>query len=343
MNNFKTTIGIEVHIVVDTKTKMFSSSRSSHDQLPNTLINEIDLGLPGILPSVNKKVVEKAIVLAKNLNMDICKNIRFDRKNYFYQDLPKGYQITQQFYPIGTNGFVDITLEDGSTKRIDIERIHIEEDTAKQLKEEDGLYLDYNRAGMPLVELVTKPCINSGYEAEVFLRHLRKILQFNNISDAKMESGSMRADINISIAPIGCTKMGVRSEIKNINSINNVAKAIAYEEQRKQELIVSNQNQIIDTRRYDDKSNKTIFMREKTTNIDYRYMTEPNILEIKIDDEFIEKSIKKYYLDFDKLKKTMLEKCEDEKIVDHILNDYQSYRIFNKIYTQTNNFIETYK
>ena len=344
MINFKPTIGIEVHVVVKSKTKMFSNSKSSHNEEPNILVNEIDLGLPGILPSVNEEVVKKSIVLAKCLNMEIDKNIRFDRKNYFYQDLPKGYQITQQFFPIGKNGYIEIDLEDGTKKKININRIHMEEDTAKQTKQNNEIFLDYNRAGMPLVEIVTEPCINSSYEAEQFLKKLKKILQFNNVSDGKMEDGSMRADINISVAPIDSNELGIRSEIKNINSISNVGKAIEYEIGRKISLSLLNEPSEIDTRYYDDKNNKTIFMRNKTTNIDYRYMAEPNIVSINIDDKFINESINRYYLNFEDLENKLLEKLDNNQtIVNHILSDYDSFAIYKRIVNLTNNYSESYK
>ncbi len=331
MNNFVPTIGIEVHVVIDSKTKMFSPSRSSHTGEFNTQINEIDLGLPGVLPSPNKTVVEKAIALAKSFHMEIDQNIRFDRKNYFYQDLPKGFQITQQFFPIGKEGYLEIQLDDNTTKRIEIERIHIEEDTAKQFKKDDGIYLDFNRAGMPLIEIVTKPCISSALEAELFLKELRKTLQFNQISDAKMEEGSMRADINISVAPIGSDIYGVRTEVKNVNSISNVGKAIEFEVQRKIELILTNQEQIIDTRRFDDTKMTTVFMREKTTNVDYRYMTEPNILAIKVDDNFVQQSIDKYYVDYQQLENELGKYIEDSSVLKHIFSEYAFYKKFMEL------------
>ncbi len=351
MSNFIPTIGIEVHVVVDSKTKMFSPSRSSHSGEFNTQINEIDLGLPGVLPSPNKRVVEKAMALAKSFHMEIDKNIRFDRKNYFYQDLPKGYQITQQFFPIGKDGYLEIQFDDGSTKKIEIERIHMEEDTAKQFKREDGLFMDFNRAGMPLIEIVTKPCISSPLEAELFLKELRKTLQFNQISDAKMEEGSMRADINISLAPVGSNTYGVRTEVKNVNSISNVGKAIEFEIQRKFELIVSGSEQIIDTRRFDDSKMITVFMREKTSNVDYRYMTEPNILNIQLDDAFVNNAIAIYYVDYKELEKELTKYIDDQSVLKHIFSEYSFYKKFTDLvdlvkglYSENFNiYLEAYK
>lgn len=343
INTFKTTIGIEMHVVVDSETKMFSNAKSSHNDNPNTNVNFIDLGLPGTMPTVNKKVVSKAIVLAKALNMKIQKELVFDRKNYFYHDLPKGFQITQQFYPIGYDGYIDVNVK-GQIRRIEIERIHIEEDTAKQTKDDDGnIFLDYNRAGMPLIEIVSKPCIHSAEEAEEYIRSIRKLLQFNSISDAKLEDGSLRADVNISIAPFESKKLGVRSEIKNINSITNVGLAIKFEEKRKFEELTSSIVPTIDTRRFDDKTNTTIFMREKTTEVDYRYMTEPNIISIKLSNDFINDSIKKYFVDFNKIYSDLLLKINDEKIVNHILSDFSYYKIFDEMNKEVDNPIEVYK
>lgn len=194
INLFNVVIGIEVHVVLNSKTKMFSPSKNSHSDKPNTNIFPIDLGHPGTMPQPNKECVSKAIVLAKALNMDVNKVISFDRKNYFYQDLPKGFQITQQFYPIGFNGKMKI-----EENEIEIERIHLEEDTAKQFNIDGEIFLDFNRSGLPLIEIVTKPVFKNGKQVSSFLKKLKRILVFNNISDAKLEDGSMRADVNISI------------------------------------------------------------------------------------------------------------------------------------------------
>ena len=273
MKNFEVIIGIEVHTVLNTKTKMFSSSLNCHYSKQNTNISPIDLALPGTLPQPNFEGIKKGIWLAIELNMDInYKNIQFDRKNYFYLDLPKGFQITQQYFPIGKNGYIEIISESGEKKRIDIERIHLEEDTAKQTIKDDKLFLDYNRSGMPLIEIVTKPNIASGYEAQQYLKELVKILKFANISDAKLEDGSLRADVNISIRPFGQKEFGNKVEIKNINSINNVKKAIDFEINRQTQLLLKNEKVIQETRRFDDSQNITVHMREKTNAVNYRYI-----------------------------------------------------------------------
>ena len=342
MINYFITIGIEVHTVVSSKSKMFSSSANSKNPEANTEINEIDLGLPGTMPSVNEEVIRKAIVLAKFFNMEIDKNIKFDRKNYFYQDLPKGFQITQQFFPIGKNGYIDINIGK-KVQRVEIERIHLEEDTAKQNKIDDNIFLDYNRAGLPLIEIVTKPTIHSIEEASAFLKALRQALQFNSISDGKMEDGSMRADINISIAPIGSQELGTRVEIKNINSINNVEKAIEFEANRQYKLIISNNKFGNETRRFNDVNNETEFMREKVSNVDYRYMTEPNILNISIDDNFIKESLEMYSIDFKKIENNLKKDGLDEVMISHLMNEYSLFKIFNEINSNCNDSKEVYK
>lgn len=245
LNNFFATIGLEIHAVLSTKSKMFSNSKSCHNDKPNTNISYMDLALPGILPTVNKAAVEKGIALAHALNMNIDKHLFFDRKNYYYHDLPKGFQITQQFHPIGTNG--KITLDNGNV--IGIERIHLEEDTAKETTNNGKIYLDYNRSGMPLIEIVTKPDIHSSLDAVEFLTKLKRNLIFLDISNAKMEDGSLRVDVNISIAPVGSKQLGQRVEIKNINSFANVIKAINYEIKRQTELILKNEKILFATMR----------------------------------------------------------------------------------------------
>jgi aspartyl-tRNA(Asn)/glutamyl-tRNA(Gln) amidotransferase subunit B len=244
MNNFKILIGIEVHTELNTNSKMFSSSLVSSCGEPNTNINEIDIGLPGTLPSPNKGAVIKGIQLATALNMEINNNLRFDRKNYFYQDLPKGFQITQQYHPIGKNGQIEI-----SNKVIRIERIHLEEDTAKQQIIDGKLCLDYNRCGVPLIEIVSRPDITSPDEAVEYLRELKRVLIFLNISDGKMEDGSFRADVNISVAPFGSLKMGTKVEIKNLNSFANIASAIDYEYKRQIRSLIKGEYIDQETRR----------------------------------------------------------------------------------------------
>ncbi len=289
---YEQVIGLEVHCELKTKSKMFSSSPVSFAKTPNTMVNEIDFSMPGIMPSVNKKAVEYALRVCHALHMEIDDLICFDRKNYYYSDLPKGFQITQQQRPIGKNGYLDIIV-DNQKKRIEIERLHMEEDTAKQTHFDDYTLIDYNRAGIPLIEIVTKPVLRNGKEAAIYLEKLRQIFLYTEVSDAKLEEGSMRCDINLSLRPIGSKQLGVRTEIKNLNSISNVQKAIEYEASRQEKILLSKKEVIQETRRYDEGLRKTVLMRSKGNSVDYKYYSEPNILPIRLSQKWI-KSIKNH-------------------------------------------------
>ncbi len=339
MKNFEVIIGIEVHTVLNTKTKMFSSSKSCHYSNPNTNINPIDLALPGVMPQPNINAIRKAIWLANELHMDInYKNIQFDRKNYFYIDLPKGYQITQQYFPIGQNGYIEIENESKNIKQIEIERIHLEEDTAKQFSENKKIFLDYNRAGMPLIEIVTKPVISSGYEAQQYLRELVKILKFANVSDAKLEDGSLRADVNISLRPYGQKEFGNKVEIKNINSINNVKKAIDYEISRQSQLLLTGNVISQETRRFDDSLNLTVHMREKTNAINYRYIHEPNIMRISLSDDQFTKIMSEKNLSLNEIIVNLKENKLEDSIIQQLINDYDFYTKFKLLTNEINDY-----
>ena len=276
----KPTIGIEVHVELKSMAKVFSLSKNNFNDEANTNINVIDLGYPGVLPRLNKGVIDDALKACLALNFNINRLMHFDRKNYFYPDLPKGYQITQQDTPIGYDGYVEI-----SNKKIYLERMHIEEDTCKSLHTTDTL-LNFNRAGVPLLEIVTKPCISSGKEAVEYLEKLRETLLYLGISDVKIEEGSMRCDVNVSVSDTD--ELGTKVEVKNIGSISNVGVAIDYEIQRQEELLANGEVIIEQTRRFDDKSKTTILMRYKETGNDYRYFPEPDIPYVYIDGEWIE-------------------------------------------------------
>lgn len=335
INNFEVIIGIEVHVVLNTKSKMFSSAANSHYALPNTLINEIDLGLPGILPQPNKEAIKKGIWLSKALKATInYQKIQFDRKNYFYVDLPKGYQITQQYHPIGQNGFIEIPTENGY-KKITIQRLHLEEDTAKQNNKNGIIYLDYNRSGCPLIEIVTDPVIHSGYEASEYLKKLIQILKFNNISDAKLEDGSLRADVNISLRPYGKKEFNNKVEIKNINSINNVSKAIEFEIERQGKILLDGGIVEQETRRFDDNTNTTIHMRTKTDAINYRYFHEPNIINIRITDQEFENILKEKNKDIPEIIKELQSIGLNDNNIEQLMNNYEMYKIFSKLYSLT--------
>src|SRR5574344_87521 len=283
-------VGIEVHVELKSNSKVFSYAENNYSLDPNTYVSVVDLGYPGVLPRLNKKVIDMALSAALAFNCKINKLMHFDRKNYFYPDLPKGYQITQQDTPIGYDGYIEIEVN-GNKKKIGIERIHIEEDTCKSIHTEAGTLLNANRAGVPLIEIVSKPDLRSSEEAVAYLEKLREILLYLGISDVKIEEGSMRCDCNVSVHEEG-TVFGTRTEIKNIGSISNVGLAINYEAKRQTELIKAGDKIRQETRRYDYKKNQTILMRVKETGNDYRYFPEPDIPYLVLTDEMIEEVTK---------------------------------------------------
>lgn len=289
--NFEAVIGIEIHVEMKTKTKMFSSSLNKFGALPNTLVTPLDMAFPGTMPVVNKKAVINAIRVSNALHMQIDRELWFDRKNYFYSDLPKGFQITQDKRPIGKNGYVEIEV-DGQVKKIGIERLHMEEDTCKQLHLADCTLLDYNRAGTPLVEIVSLPEMHSGEEAMKYVEQIRSIVIYSGVSDGKMEEGSLRCDVNISLREKGTEKFGTKVEIKNLNSLANVQRAIDFEIKRQSNLLNNGLLVEQETRRFDETNRETVLMRKKTDAVDYKYFTEPNITPIKLSEEFIEEAIK---------------------------------------------------
>ena len=287
--NFETTVGVEVHIEMQTNSKAYSPSPVQYGAEQNTNTNVIDWGYPGVLPEINKGALEFGMRAALALHCDITQDIGFDRKNYFYPDNPKAYQITQARTPIGTNGWLEIELEDGTKKKIGIREMHVEEDAGKNTHNPDGYsYVDLNRQGTPLIEIVAEPDISSADEAYAYLTKLRQVIQFTGISDVKMEEGSMRADVNVSIAPIGSDKLGVRTEMKNLNSFEHVRKGIQYEVKRQERLLMSGGEVEQETRRFDEPSGETILMRSKEEANDYRYFPEPDLPPIHISDDWIE-------------------------------------------------------
>ena len=279
-------IGIENHCELNTKSKMFSSAPTSFGRKANSCVNEVDLAHPGTLPCLNKEAVKKAIEACTALHLDIDTLIKFDRKNYYYSDLPKGFQITQQFHPIGKEGYLDININN-ETKRIRINRIHMEEDTAKQFHLKDETLVDYNRAGTPLVEIVTEPDMRNGKEAAAYVEKLRQTLLYLGVSDVKMEEGSLRCDVNISLKEKGIDEFGTKVEIKNLNSIANIQKAIEFEIVRQTEILENNGKVIQSTRRFDEATQTTILMRKKEGNVDYKFFPEPNIFPIRLDSDWV--------------------------------------------------------
>ncbi len=304
---YEVTIGLEVHCEVKTHTKMFSPSLNAYEELANSNITEIDLAFPGILPVVNYEAVKKSVKMALALNCKVPHKMYFDRKNYYYPDLPKGYQITQMHDPVGVNGYINVFVGE-KIKRIDIHDIHLEEDTASLDHYDNYSLIDYNRAGIPLLETVTEPCMHSADEALAFLDALRKIFLYCDVSEARTDRGQMRCDVNISLAPKGSTVLGTKVEMKNINSFANVRSAIEYEIKRQSEVLDEGGKIIQETRRYDDTDNKTYRMREKVEGVDYKYFIEPNIPPYTLKDSFIEEVRKTIpMLQFERINKYMKE------------------------------------
>ena len=286
--NFETIIGLEVHVELKTDSKIFSPSPAHFGAEPNTNTTVIDWGYPGVLPVVNKRAIEFGMRAALALNCEISQHTKFDRKNYFYPDNPKAYQISQFDYPIGHDGWIDIEVE-GKTKRIRIERVHLEEDAGKNTHGTDGFsYVDLNRQGTPLIEIVSEADMRSPEEAYAYLTALKEIIQYTGISDVKMEEGSMRVDANISIRPYGQEEFGTKTELKNLNSFNFVRKGLAFEEKRQAEILRSGGQIRQETRRYDEATGETLLMRVKEGSADYRYFPEPDLPIFEIEDTWIE-------------------------------------------------------
>ncbi len=289
--SFEAVIGLEIHVEMKTKSKLFSSSPNAFSHEPNTNIAPFDMAYPGTMPVVNKAAVINALRVANALHMQIDDLLRFDRKNYFYSDLPKGFQITQQLHPIGREGYVEILDKDGNIKRIGVERIHLEEDTCKQLHFDSYSLLDYNRAGVPLIEIVSYPELRNGTEAMRFVEAIRNIVVYTLTSDGKMEEGSLRCDVNVSLRSSGSKSFGTKVEIKNLNSLKNIEAALDDEIARQSAILIIGDKVQQETRRYDEASGKTVLMRVKTDAVDYKYFPEPNIVPVRLSKEFIEEAI----------------------------------------------------
>ncbi|NWO12499.1 Asp-tRNA(Asn)/Glu-tRNA(Gln) amidotransferase subunit GatB [Virgibacillus sp.] len=287
--NFETIIGLEVHVELKTQSKIFSPSVNAFGTAPNTNVNPIDLGYPGVLPVLNEEAVNFAMKAAMALNCDIATNTKFDRKNYFYPDNPKAYQISQFDQPIGENGWIEIEVH-GKKKRIGITRLHLEEDAGKLTHGEDGYSLvDFNRQGTPLIEIVSEPDMRSPEEAYAYLEKLKNIIQYTGVSDVKMQEGSLRCDANISLRPIGQEEFGTKTELKNLNSFSFVQKGLEFEEKRQEKELLSGGEILQETRRYDEKTKETILMRVKEGSDDYRYFPEPDLVPLYIDDAWKER------------------------------------------------------
>lgn len=285
---FETIIGLEVHVELKTKSKIFSESPNAFGDTPNANVNPKDLGYPGTMPILNEEAVNYGMKAALALNCEIANEMMFDRKHYFYPDNPAAYQISQDEFPLAENGWIEIEL-DGEKKKIGIERIHLEEDAGKLTHDASGTLVDYNRQGTPLIEIVSKPDIRSPEEAYLYLEKLKSIIQYTGVSDVRMEEGSLRCDANISLRPVGQEEFGTKVELKNLNSFAFVRDGLEYEEKRQAKILSEGGSLEQETRRYDDRARKTILMRVKDDAEDYRFMPDPDVAPISISDEWIER------------------------------------------------------
>ena len=288
-NNYEMVMGLEVHAELSTKTKIFCSCSTEFGGEPNTHTCPICMAMPGTLPVLNEKVVEYAVKAGLAVNCEISRDSKNDRKNYFYPDLPKSYQISQFDKPLCEHGYVEIEIN-GEKKKIRLTRIHIEEDAGKLNHDEfgGGSLVDLNRAGVPLIEIVSEPDLRSGEEVEQYLRKLKSILEYIEVSDCKMQEGSLRADVNVSVRKKGETKLGTRTEMKNMNSFRSIVRAIDYEVERQIDVIENGGKIEQETLRWDDVSGKTFSMRDKEDAQDYRYFPDPDLVAIKLSEEYIE-------------------------------------------------------
>ncbi|WP_337041600.1 Asp-tRNA(Asn)/Glu-tRNA(Gln) amidotransferase subunit GatB [Emticicia sp. 17c] len=290
---YEIVIGLEVHCQLSTESKIFASDSNQFGSEPNTNISVITLGHPGVLPKLNKKAVEYAIKMGLACGCEINRNNYFDRKNYFYPDLPKGYQVSQDKYPICKGGGVNVRIKDGKSFKerfLELHHIHLEEDAGKSVHEGESAYtrLDYNRAGTPLIEIVSEPCMRSAEEAGAYLTEIRKIVRYLDICDGNMEEGSMRADLNISIRPVGSEKLGTKVEVKNMNSIRNLQRAVEFEFKRQVKMLEAGETIIQETRMFDADTGETYGMRVKETMNDYRYFPEPDLAPLRISEAWMQ-------------------------------------------------------
>jgi len=287
---YETVVGLEVHAELSTNTKIFCNCSTEFGAPPNTHTCPICLGHPGVLPVVNRQAVEFAIKAALALNCEISMETKFDRKNYFYPDLPKAYQISQFDKPVGKNGWIDIEVN-GEQKRIRINRLHLEEDAGKltHLENGEGTLVDFNRVGVPLIEIVSEADMRSPEEARAYLEKLKSIIQYTGVSDVKMEEGSLRCDANISLRPFGQEEFGTKTELKNMNSFRGVQRALEYEEVRQAKLLDEGGKITQETLRWNEEKGITISMRGKEEAHDYRYFPDPDLVDMIIDEEWIER------------------------------------------------------
>lgn len=331
---YETVIGLEVHVELATKTKIFCGCRTDFGGAPNTHTCPVCTGMPGSLPVLNKQVVEYAMAVGLATNCSITKDCKFDRKNYFYPDNPQNYQISQLYLPICRNGYVDIELVDGSTKAVRIHEIHMEEDAGKLIHDEVNQVslVDYNRAGVPLIEIVSEPDMTCADEVIAYLEKLRLIIQYLGASDCKLQEGSMRADVNLSVREVGSQELGTRTEMKNLNSFSAIRRAIEGEKNRQIELIESGENVIQETRRWNDDKECSYAMRSKEDAKDYRYFPDPDLVPVHISMDWIEE-VRKRQPEFktEKMKRYK----EEFQIPDYDIAIITDYKKMADIFEQT--------
>lgn len=289
---YEVVIGLEIHLELQTKSKLFCGCSTSFGGEPNVNCCPVCLGLPGTLPVFNRRAIELAVAAALSLNSNVQGKSRFDRKNYFYPDLPKAYQISQYDQPLAQGGYLEVEV-DGESRKIELERVHLEEEAGKLIHSGDSIFesdyslVDYNRAGIPLLEIVTRPVIRSGREARLFLEDLRSLLLYSGASDCKMEEGSLRCDANISLRPFGSTELGTKAEVKNMNSFRAVELALNFEIKRQEAILSSGGKIVQETCHWDEEKKETVPLRGKEGSSDYRYFPEPDLLPLILEKEFI--------------------------------------------------------
>lgn len=288
---WETIVGLETHVELATKSKLFCACSTAFGAPPNSLCCPVCMGLPGALPVLNEQAVEFAVCAGLALDCEITRCGRFDRKNYFYPDLPKGYQISQLYQPLARNGWVRIQTEEGAEKTIRIGELHLEEDAGKLIHDPRGGWtkVDYNRCGVPLIEIVTQPDFRTGDEVVAYLEELKSILQYLGVSDCKLQEGSLRCDVNLSVRPVGSTRLGIRTEMKNLGSFRAVRRAIAYESQRQIAVLEGGGQVVQETRRWDEDKNESLSMRVKEDARDYRYFPEPDLLPLVLEEEYLQR------------------------------------------------------
>ena len=343
--SYEAIIGLEIHLQLLSESKLFTSASTAYGKAPNSNVAPLDMAFPGAMPILNKKCVISAIRMVNALHMELDRLIRFDRKNYFYSDLAKGYQLTQFYHPIGKSGHLAINVND-IVKIIRINHLHMEEDSAKQIHVDDKTLLDFNRSGMGLIEIVTDPDIRNGKEARIFLEDIKDIAVSLGVSNGRLQEGSMRVDVNVSLKVDGVN--GEIVELKNLNGFKNVERAINSEIKRQKEIVSSGKSVKAETRRYDETKNATIFMRKKNTKIDYKYFQDCTIAPVRISQELIDEALnyqptKKILLDF--LTKETLDEINSDSYLTHLFialkeEDLASLKVSNFVLTRVRNEIK---